>query len=140
MKLLLDTHSLIWFFAGNDKLSNRVRNLMEDIDQQKLISLASVWEMAIKQSKGRLTLGLRLEDYIQSKLNLEDFELLPIQLNHLEIISTLPFYHSDPFDRLLIAQAIAEKLPILSRDSAFDAYQVKRIWDDDSDEFERLMK
>ncbi len=96
---------------------------------QKLISLASVWEMAIKQSKKKLTLALPLEDYIQQKLKFSDFELLPIQLNHLAIISTLPFHHNDPFDRLIIAQAMVEKIPILSRDLAFDSYDIRRIWD-----------
>jgi len=129
MKFLLDTHALIWFFAGNYNLSNTVRELMEDTNHQKLISLASVWEMAIKQSKGKLTLSLPIETYITQKINLEDFVLLYIQLNHLGTISTLPFHHNDPFDRLLIAQAAVENVPILSRDTVFDAYGVKRIWD-----------
>jgi PIN domain nuclease of toxin-antitoxin system len=129
MKLLLDTHSLIWFFSGHPNLSDVARQLMEDSSNQKLISLASVWEMGIKQSKGKLTLSLPLEDYIIEKTKLEDFELLLIQLNHLALISTLPFHHNDPFDRLLIAQAITENIPILSKDIAFDAYHVKRIWD-----------
>lgn len=129
MKLLLDTHSLIWFFSGHSNLSDTARQLMEDVSYQKLISLASVWEMGIKQSKGKLTLSKPLEDYITEKTKLEDFELLPIQLNHIALITTLSFHHNDPFDRLLIAQAITETIPILSRDIAFDAYQVKCIWD-----------
>ena len=102
---------------------------MEDVEHQKLISLATVWEMAIKQSKNKLTLALPLEDYIRQKLKLEDFELLPINLNHLAIISTLPFHHNDPFDRLIIAQAMTGKIPILSLDVAFNFYGIKRIWD-----------
>lgn len=129
MKLLLDTHSLIWFFSGNRQLSTTARIYMEDVKHQKSISLATVWEMAIKQSKQKLTLALPLEDYIQQKLNLEDFELLSINLNHLAIISSLPFHHNDPFDRLIIAQAMVEKIPILSRDLAFDDYGIQRIWD-----------
>ena len=129
MKLLLDTHSLIWFFSGDPKLSNTAQIYMEYVKDQKLISLATVWEMAIKQSKNKLTLPLPLEDYIQQKLKLEDFELLPINLNHLAIISSLPFFHNDPFDRLIIAQAIVEKIPILSRDLAFDYYSIQRVWD-----------
>jgi PIN domain nuclease of toxin-antitoxin system len=129
VKLLLDTHSLIWFFSGNPQLSNTARIYMEDVKHQKSISLATVWEMAIKQSKNKLTLALPLEEYIQQKLNLEDFELLPINLNHLGIISSLPFHHNDPFDRLIIAQAIVEKMPILSRDLALDDYSIQRIWD-----------
>ncbi|MFP4103324.1 type II toxin-antitoxin system VapC family toxin [Coleofasciculus sp.] len=129
MKFILDTHALIWFFSGNSNLSHTVRELMEDTNHEKNISIASVWEMAIKQSKGKLTLLLPLETYITQKINLEDFALLSIQLNHLGIISTLPFHHNDPFDRLLIAQAVVENIPILSRDITFDAYPVKRIWD-----------
>jgi PIN domain nuclease of toxin-antitoxin system len=100
MKLLLDTHSLIWFFSGHPNLSDTVRQLMEDTTQEKLISLASVWEMGIKQRKGKLTITLPLEDYINEKIKLPDFQLLPIQLNHLGVIMTLPFNHNDPFDRL----------------------------------------
>ncbi len=129
MKLLLDTHSLILFFSGHINLSNTVRELIEDTQHQKLISLASVWEMGIKQSRGKLNLSLPLEQYITEKIKLEDFEILPIQLNHLAVISILPFHHNDPFDRLIIAQAITEKIPILSKDIAFDAYNVNRIWD-----------
>ncbi len=128
MKVLLDTHSLIWFFSGHPNLSNRVSQLMEDINHQKLISLASVWEMGIKQSQSKLTLFLPLEDYITDKIKLEDFDLLPIQLNHLGLIYTLPLYHKDPFDRLLITQAMTENIPILSRDVAFDNYNIQRIW------------
>jgi PIN domain nuclease of toxin-antitoxin system len=129
MTLLLDTHSLIWFFSGHPKISDTARKLIEDVEQKKLISLVSVWEMGIKQSKGKLTLSLSLEDYIKEKIKLEDFEILPIQLNHLGMISSLPFHHNDPFDRLLIAQAIVENIPILSRDIAFDSYHINRIWD-----------
>ena len=128
MKYLLDTHSLVWFFAGHSNLSNKVREIMEDDNHQKLISLVSVWEMGIKQSKGKFNLFLPLEDYINNKIKLEDFDLLPIKLNHVSLITSLPFHHNDPFDRLLIAQSIIENIPILSKDIAFDAYDVNRLW------------
>ena len=128
MKYLLDTHSLIWFFAGHPNLSNKVREIMEDDNHQKLISLVSVWEMGIKQSKGKFNLFLPLEDYINNKIKLEDFDLLPIKLNNVSLITSLPFHHNDPFDRLLIAQSIIENIPILSKDIAFDAYDVNRLW------------
>ena len=133
MRFLLDTHSLLWFFSGDTQLSDRTRAIMEDINQTKLISLASVWEMAIKLSKNKLTLAIPLEDYINQKIQFQDYELLSIRLHHLNLISTLPFFHNDPFDRLLIAQAIADNLPILSCDVSLDAYKIKRIWDNDSD-------
>ena len=101
---------------------------MEDDNHQKLISLVSVWEMGIKQSKGKFNLSLPLEDYINNKIKLEDFDLLPIKLNHVSLITSLPFHHNDPFDRLLIAQSIIENIPILSKDIAFDAYDVNRLW------------
>ena len=128
MKYLLDTHSLVWFFAGHPNLSNKVREIMEDDNHQKLISLVSVWEMGIKQSKGKFNLSLPLEDYINNNIKLEDFDLLPIKLNHVSLITSLPFHHNDPFDRLLIAQSIIENIPILSKDIAFDAYDVNRLW------------
>jgi PIN domain nuclease of toxin-antitoxin system len=128
MRLLLDTHTLIWFFAGNSQLSATARILIEDEDNNKLVSIASIWEMAIKESKGLLNLSLPLHEYIAQKLSLEDFNLLNINLDHLSQIVTLPFYHKDPFDRLLIAQAIMEGIPILSKDSAFDAYSINRLW------------
>jgi PIN domain nuclease of toxin-antitoxin system len=128
MRLLLDTHTLIWFSAGDSNLSNNVRDLIEDEDNEKLLSTASIWEMAIKQSKGKLTLALPLKNYIEQKLVFDDFNLLTINLDHLNVITTLPFHHGDPFDRLIIAQAMIEGIPVLSRDSVFDAYTINRIW------------
>lgn len=128
MRLMLDTHTLIWFFAGDAKLSNTVRDLIEDENNEKLLSTASVWEMAIKQSRGKLTLNLALKDYIEQKLVFNDFKLLAIDLEHLNVITTLPFHHNDPFDRLIIAQAMVEQIPVLSRDAVFDAYPINRIW------------
>ncbi|GET38292.1 type II toxin-antitoxin system VapC family toxin [Microseira wollei] len=93
MRLMLDTHTLIWFFAGDAKLSNIVRNLIEDENNEKLISTASVWEMAIKQSRGKLTLNLALKDYIEQKLVFNDFKLLAIDLAHLNVITTSLPHH-----------------------------------------------
>ena len=128
MRILLDTHTLIWFDAGDSKLSTTARILIEDEDNHKLVSIASIWEMAIKESKGLLNLSVPFEDYIRQILSLEDFNLLNINLDHLNAIVTMPFHHKDPFDRLLIAQSMVEEIPILSKDSAFDAYSINRIW------------
>ena len=128
MRILLDTHTLIWFFAGDSQLSATARILIEDEDNHKLVSIASIWEIAIKESKGLLNLSVPFEDYIRQKLSLEDFNLLNINLDHLNAIVTMPFHHKDPFDRLLIAQSMVEGIPILSKDSAFDAYSINRIW------------
>lgn len=127
MRILLDTHTLIWFFAGDSKISSVARILIEDEDNNKLVSIASIWEMAIKESRGHLNLSLPFQDYIET-LSLEDFNVLNINLDHLNAIVAMPFHHKDPFDRLLIAQSMVEGIPILSKDSAFDAYSINRIW------------
>jgi len=128
MQVLLDTHTLLWFFSGNENISITARELIEDNNNLKYISFASVWEMAIKQSKGRLNLSLPIDDYIQQKIQLTDFQILDIQLSHLKAVSSLHFHHNDPFDRLLIAQAMVKNIPIVSRDSMFDSYKVNLIW------------
>lgn len=128
MRLLLDTHTLIWFFAGDSQLSATARILIEDEDNHKLVSIASIWEMAIKESKGLLNLSVPFEEYIAQRLSLKDFNLLNIHLYHLNAIVTMPFHHKYPFDRLLIAQSMVERIPILSKDSAFDVYSINRIW------------
>ncbi|MEI2582446.1 type II toxin-antitoxin system VapC family toxin [Scytonema sp. PRP1] len=128
MRLLLDTHTFIWFFTGNTKISNQARALIENQDNEKLLSTASVWEIAIKQSTGKLSFHVPFEVFIKQQLSLNDFNLLNINLDHLAVVATLPFHHRDPFDRLLIAQSIVEKIPVLSVDSAFDAYPIERLW------------
>ena len=132
MKLLLDTHALLWFFSGNTKISETAKVLIENPQNHKFISIASIWEMAIKQSQGKLDLEVTAAQYIKEKLAMDDFSLLPIKIEHLELVSSLPFHHRDPFDRLLISQSITEQIPILSSDKAFDQYPVKRIWNDDN--------
>lgn len=128
MRLLLDTHTFIWFFTGNLKISNQVRVLIENEDNEKLLSTASIWEMAIKHSIGKLSFTLPFEVFIRQQLSLNDFNLLNINLDHITVVATLPLHHRDPFDRLLIAQAMVEKIPILSADSAFDAYPIQWLW------------
>ncbi|HEY9298807.1 MAG TPA: type II toxin-antitoxin system VapC family toxin [Phormidium sp.] len=128
MRLLLDTHTFIWFFTGNSKLSEAARLLMEDENNDKRISIASIWEMAVKQSIGKLNFGVPFREFIEQQFNLNDFNLLNINFDHLEAVSTLPLHHGDLFDRLIISQAMVEQIPVLSADSAFDAYPVQRLW------------
>ena len=128
MKLLLDTHSFLWFISGNAKLSVNARMLIEDVSNQPMLSLASLWEMAIKVSIGKLCIGQSFETLIPQQIKLNGIELLNISFSHTAVIATLPFHHRDPFDRLLIAQAMVEKIPIVSRDSAFDTYAITRLW------------
>ena len=129
---LLDTHSLIWFFEGDAQLSRKARKIIDDEKNIKFISIVSAWEITIKQSKGRdfLVLGTTVEEYIQQKLIYEDFQLLSINLAHLKSLSELTVLqkHKDPFDRLLIAQAMSENLSLISCDSKFKDYPIDRIW------------
>lgn len=127
MKLLLDTHVFLWFIMGSPNLSVEARTLIEDENNRKFISVASLWEIAIKSSIGKLTLSAPFDQLIPQQLSLNGFELLPIELAHLAAVATLPFHHRDPFDRLLVAQAMVEKMPIVSIDSAFEAYNVSRL-------------
>jgi PIN domain nuclease of toxin-antitoxin system len=128
---LLDTHSLIWFFKGNTRLSNRARLIIDDEENTKFISVVSVWEMTIKQTKGKdfLDLGTTVDEFIRQKLIYQDFQILPVELAHLGRLAELPLLkHKDPFDRLLISQAVSEKLVLISCDSKFADYPVNRVW------------
>jgi PIN domain nuclease of toxin-antitoxin system len=127
MKLLLDTHTFLWFIDDSSRLSTQARNLLES-DADLLLSTASLWEIAIKTSPGKLTLAQPYDLFIPEQLGLNSVEELPISLAHLAEVSTLPFHHRDPFDRLLISQAIIESVAIVSADSAFDAYSITRLW------------
>ena len=127
-RLLLDTHTFIWLDLEPTKLSVDCRNLLLDRNNYLLLSLASIWEMQIKYQLGKLKLRLPLPDLIQEQRQVNNIQLLPIELNHIWTLDRLENHHRDPFDRLLIAQAIAEDLPILSDDGLFDLYPVERLW------------
>ena len=128
MRLLLDTHVFLWFVTGNAGLSDSARALIEDQGNERLLSIASLWEMAIKASMGRLTLALPFTEIVRQQVTGNAIDLLPIAAEHLDVLQTLPFHHRDPFDRLIIAQGIAEGIPILSRDSSFNSYAVTVQW------------
>jgi len=128
MKLLLDTHTLLWFIAGSPNLSAQARSLIEEASNEKFVSIVSIWETAIKVSIGKMTLSASFEDLFPHQLHINGFELLPIKVEHTSVITTLPFHHRDPFDRLLIAQATAEKMILVSVDEVFDIYGANRSW------------
>jgi PIN domain nuclease of toxin-antitoxin system len=128
MRVLIDTHIFIWYVQNSQRLNSSVVNLINDGKNDILFSTASVWEMAIKQSTGKLNLGVPYASFIEEQMRLNNMELLPIKLEHLEVVTSLPFHHRDPFDRLLISQALVENIPILSIDVAFDDYPVQRLW------------
>ena len=128
MRLLLDTHTFIWFVTDSPRISVTAKTLIEDEYNRKLLSVASVWEMAIKHSVGKLSFELPFMSFIESQMQQNSMELLNIKIEHLEVIANLPLYHRDPFDRLIIAQATVEQIPIVGIDKAFDSYSVQRLW------------
>ena len=128
MILLLETHTMLWFFWDDPQLSAVAKGLIEDPANRKLVSVASCWEVAIKVSIGKLSLGEPSQTFLEREIPGNNFELLPISLQHATGVETLPFHHRDPFDRLLIAQALLENVPMVSADVAFDPYPVTRLW------------
>ena len=128
MKLLLDTHSWLWFVLGDASLSAAARSLIEDPANEKLISPVSYWEVAIKVSLGKYRLPQPYAQFIDAAIDGQGFPVLPILPRHTAIVSVLPFHHRDPFDRLLVGQAIAEDISLLSNDAALDPYGVRRLW------------
>jgi PIN domain nuclease of toxin-antitoxin system len=128
MKLILDTHSFLYLIDGNSRLSGTARALIEDSSNEKWISTASLWEMAIKVSLGKLELADTFDAIIPNQIVINGFHVLKIQIEHVSVVVKLPFHHRDPFDRLLVAQSLAEGFPIVSADGAFDNYSVRRFW------------
>lgn len=128
MRLLLDTHAFLWFITADSRLSAVAEQAIRRSGDTPLLSIASVWEMAIKIRLQRLPIPEPLDVFIPRQLRTNRIGLLPIELTHVFEIATLPLHHRDPFDRILLAQAIRESIPIVSADGAFDAYPVRRLW------------
>lgn len=137
MRYLLDTHTLLWFLADDRKLSQHARRLIENSSNDRFLSTASLWEIAIKARIGKLDLREPFDRLFPKQLHLNRIEMLHITIDSLAKLATLPFHprhrnphdqHTDPFDRLIIAQALVEELIIIGKDSAFDAYGVRREW------------
>jgi len=127
MNVLLDTHALLWFLNGNNELSEKSRKAIEEINNDKFISIASLWEIAIKISLKKLEFKKGFKN-IYRLIEENGFNILPISFEHTLIVSGLEFIHRDPFDRLLIAQAIHEKMIIITKDSNITKYHVKTLW------------
>ena len=128
MRLLLDTHTLLWFALTDPQLSGTATSLIMDPDNEKLVSPASYWEIAIKISIKKYALSKPYEVFMDEAIDKNGFGYLHIEPKHTAALTTLPFHHKDPFDRLLIAQAIIEGIPIISGDTVLDSYPVKRLW------------
>jgi len=128
MRLLLDTHSWLWFVLGDPSLSPVARALIEDPANVKLVSPASYWEVAIKIRLGKYALPLPYEEFVRHAIDGQGFAILPIMASHTAGLCTMPMHHRDPFDRLLVAQSLSEEISIVSNDQALDSYGVRRLW------------
>jgi PIN domain nuclease of toxin-antitoxin system len=127
-KLLLDTHAFLWWVNDAPELSARARKAIAKADTMVYLSAASVWEMAIKASLGKLELGTSVEQFVARHLALNGFKLLDMGFRHLARVESLPRFHGDPFDRLLIVQAQLEGLTLVSKDAVFGQYELERLW------------
>lgn len=128
MDVLLDTHTFLWFIDDDPRLSDLAVRHIGDPASRVLVSVVTASEIAIKVSTGKLTLNRPLTKLWPESLALNEFEVLDVTSEHVMALTRLPLHHRDPFDRLLIAQAISERLQLVSADAAFDAYPVDRIW------------
>jgi PIN domain nuclease of toxin-antitoxin system len=125
MKNLLDTHTLIWFLNGDKDLSEKARKTIEK--GGNLLSIASIWEIAIKVSLGKLDLNASFKDFTD-QIAANNIKVLPITIADTNTILNLPFHHKDPFDRIIIAQSLNNELMLISKDGAFASYGLRTIW------------
>ncbi|MBI1904416.1 MAG: type II toxin-antitoxin system VapC family toxin [Planctomycetia bacterium] len=128
MRLLLDTHSFLWFILNDARLSAKAAALIADANNEVNVSPASYWEIAIKISLGKYSAPGASDDFIEKQIAANDFRIQHIEPRHAAALAKLPFHHKDPFDRLIVAQAIVEQLPVVSGDKEFDKYPVARLW------------
>lgn len=128
MKLILDTHTFLWFINGDKKLSKTARELIENPDNHNFISMASLWEISIKSSLNKLQIELPFATFYQNHVLENGFNILQIEVSHVQAVYNLPFHHGDPFDRLIIAQSQIENMPIITIDDKFENYAIKCLW------------
>ena len=128
MNYLLDTHTLLWIVKDDPQLSLLARDMYLNPENNIFVSLAAIWELTLKSSIGKLLLTKPLDEFVEEHVKGNDIQLLNIEFPHIVRLEKLPFYHRDPFDRMIIAQLIENNLTILSADKMFDRYGVKRVW------------
>lgn len=128
MQLLLDTHSFLWFIGGDKRLSAKAKEAIADLENEVFLSVASLWEMAVKINIGKLKLPRPYEELIPEQLMQNEIRVLRAELSHLTQYIALPLHHRDPFDRLLVAQAQVEEMTVVSKDEAFESYDVDLLW------------
>ena len=127
MKYLLDTHTFVWFLEGSDRLPDRIVDIIRDLNNDCYVSLASLWELSIKISAGKLELQTEFKD-LENSIAILSLKILPINFSHINKVFILEFHHRDPFDRMIIAQGITEDLTIFSKDKNFTLYPIKLLW------------
>jgi PIN domain nuclease of toxin-antitoxin system len=127
MTYLLDTHILLWFSSGDPRLSRKVKSILLNESNSILLSAASIWEMAIKISLDKLVISMPLKDFLREHVQGNNINILDIAINQVLQLESLPYYHRDPFDRLIIAQAIVEDLPVITADPHFKKYPIACI-------------
>lgn len=128
MKYIIDTHTLLWIVDNNSQLTLTAKEIYLDENNEILLSIASIWEIAIKISLKKLIIPCRLPDFVKEHIIGNNIGILNIALSHIYRLETLQYHHRDPFDRLIISQAIEENIPIISTDNRFDQYEINRIW------------
>jgi PIN domain nuclease of toxin-antitoxin system len=128
VKFIADTHAFLWFVSDSLQLSSRAKSLLESPESERLFSVASIWEMAIKTSLGKLSFNKSIEQFLPEQIRLNHFQTLDISVEHALRVASLPLLHRDPFDRLIVARALIENLPVLSNDNALDACGIRRLW------------
>jgi PIN domain nuclease of toxin-antitoxin system len=128
MTLLLNTHTVLRYWEGDPQLSATAKAVLADPRNVRYVSLASPWEVAVKVSTGKLKLGTPYPGYFPRNMARTGFTYLPTTDDHLAVVAGLPFHHRDPFDRLIVAQALAENVAVVGRDAALDPYGVTRLW------------
>lgn len=128
MRYLVDTHTFLWFIMDDPNLSKNAKIEVEHAQNELYLSVASLWEMAIKISLSKLQIPSPFADFVETHITANDFQLLTILPHHLDVVSRLDFHHRDPFDRLLVSQSLTDQIPIISADAALDRYGVNRIW------------
>lgn len=128
MKTLLDTHAFLWLITGDERLSETAKKIFLDQENSLFFSAASLWEICIKKGLGKLSLKSGWLKAIQDEMKVNAIQWLPIEMLHCAELTKLPFHHRDPFDRMLIAQAMVEDMQLLSRDSCLSDYEITRIW------------
>jgi PIN domain nuclease of toxin-antitoxin system len=127
MDIIVDTQTFIWFCEGNEKLPNKIRDIIGKKENDIKVSIASLWEMTIKMSIEKLVLSWSITE-IMNLLFENGFKILPIEAKHLISLFGLKYIHRDPFDRMIIAQSISENIPVISSDGIFKEYPVQVIW------------